>query len=90
LVLSYVSDETSTVQLREKKGLKYSSIKGKKRLKYTNNSSHVGFDVRKEHITSILFIKQNLTKGLFKLSILTCKLSTSPTILANQLSISSH
>jgi hypothetical protein len=35
-------------------------------------------------------IKQNPTKRSFKLSISTCKLSTSLTILANQLSMSSH
>jgi hypothetical protein len=37
---------------------------------------------------SIFLIKQNFTKRLFKLSISICKLSISPTILANQLSLS--
>jgi hypothetical protein len=41
-------------------------------------------------LLSILLIKQNPTKRSFKLSISTCKLSTSHTILANQLSTSSN
>jgi hypothetical protein len=41
-------------------------------------------------VLSILLIKQNPSKELFKLFISICKLSTSSTILANQLSISSH